>query len=88
MFGSWKQKIQNRNQLEIALSKLSFLANEFVNDRDRPNDVYHWNEQLRIAEELNDKSFGVNFAIESYRLLFSLFLKKHGYQENEIKREG
>lgn len=75
-----KKKVLAKNQLEIALSKLSFLSNEFINDRDRPNDIVHWNQQLKLAEELNDNSFEVSVAIDSFHMLFSLFLKKHGMQ--------
>ncbi|WPS85355.1 hypothetical protein SMD22_01625 (plasmid) [Brevibacillus halotolerans] len=82
MFLRWKKKIQKKAQLEIALSKLEFLASEFVAGRDRKTDVYYWKTQLADANECSDDSVGVRKAIEAFSLLYQLYLGKHGFNKD------
>lgn len=70
-----------RAELEIMLSKLGFLADEFVEGRDRKVDVVHWRNMLEDAEELNDGTFAVRHAIEAYRMVFRLYLDKYSLTE-------
>lgn len=81
IFKQWKNRLKNRAELEIILSKLEFLANEFVEGRDRKVDVVHWRNTLEDAEGLYDGTFAVRHAIEAYRKVFHLYLDKYELTE-------
>ncbi|MFF2531433.1 hypothetical protein ACFVS2_21235 [Brevibacillus sp. NPDC058079] len=82
MFSKWKIRFQNKVGLEIALTRLQFLGTEFVAGRDRNVDAYFWKTQLEDAEECSDGSVGTNKAIEAFRLLYQLYLEKHGLSDD------
>ena len=73
-----RKEVQNKLDLEIAVTKLQLLAYAMEDGTDKETDLKYW--QNLISElnniELKETKY-LRFIQDSYRTIYKLFLKKH-----------